>query len=69
MGRPSAPTAVTWGVQDRLALIKYAYMLQKKIPGSRLVSIGRAGHMPQIEQPGEFLSAIRWLTADTSGSV
>ena len=59
--KPAIPTLLLWGAQDRLAPIKHARALQKWIPGARIVLIDGAGHMPQIERPQEFVSAITSL--------
>jgi pimeloyl-ACP methyl ester carboxylesterase len=55
---PDAPTFLIWGAQDRLTPLKQAKVLQKKIPGSLLISIDGAGHMPQWERPKEFVMAL-----------
>jgi pimeloyl-ACP methyl ester carboxylesterase len=65
LAKPAIPTLLLWGAQDRLAPIKHARALQKWIPGARLISIAGAGHMPQIERPQEFVSAIMGLMRRT----
>ncbi len=55
---PVVPTVLIWGAQDGLAPLKQAKALQKKIPGSLLITIEGAGHMPQLERPKEFVTAI-----------
>jgi pimeloyl-ACP methyl ester carboxylesterase len=55
---PHAPTFLVWGAQDGLSPLKQAKALQKKIPGSLLISIDGAGHMPQLERPKEFVMAL-----------
>jgi pimeloyl-ACP methyl ester carboxylesterase len=61
LAKPAIPTLLLWGAHDRLAPIKHARALQEWIPGARLVSIAGAGHMPQVERPQEFVSAITGL--------
>ncbi len=63
--KPGVPTLLLWGAQDRLAPIKHARALQAWIPGAALIPIEGAGHMPQIERPQEFLSAINGLIRRT----
>jgi pimeloyl-ACP methyl ester carboxylesterase len=58
MSRPSTPTTVLWGRQDRLAPAKYAQKLQTWLPGADIIMIEGAGHMPQMEKPDDFLAAI-----------
>jgi pimeloyl-ACP methyl ester carboxylesterase len=57
--KPSVPTLLVWGAQDGLATMKQAHALQKWMPEARLVTIEDAGHMPQVEQPQEFVTVIR----------
>lgn len=60
------PTLVVWGDHDRVLPPAFAHAFHRGIPGSRLVMIERAGHVPMMERPGEvnealgeFLSAVR----------
>ena len=39
LGKPPVPTLLLWGTQDHLAPMKYARLLQERIPGSKLVPI------------------------------
>jgi pimeloyl-ACP methyl ester carboxylesterase len=55
---PKIPTFLVWGKQDGLTPIKQAKALQKRFPGTMLISIDSAGHMPQVERPREFVTAI-----------
>ena len=59
LAKPSVPTLLVWGAQDGLATMKQARALQKWIPEARLITIEGAGHMPQVERPHEFVTAIR----------
>jgi pimeloyl-ACP methyl ester carboxylesterase len=61
LGKPSVPTLLVWGAQDGLATMKQAHELQKWIPEARLVTMEGAGHMPQMEQPQEFVKVILGL--------
>jgi pimeloyl-ACP methyl ester carboxylesterase len=56
---PAAPTLILWGAEDRHTPVAAAELLQKEIPGSRLVTIPGAGHLPQLEQPAAFIAALR----------
>jgi pimeloyl-ACP methyl ester carboxylesterase len=55
---PDAPTFLIWGAQDGLTPLTQAKALQRRIPGSLLISIEDAGHMPQLERPREFVMAL-----------
>jgi pimeloyl-ACP methyl ester carboxylesterase len=61
LAKPSVPTLLVWGAQDGLATMKQAQVLKKWIPEARLVTIEDAGHMPQVEQPQEFVTVIMGL--------
>ncbi len=56
---PKVPTLLLWGARDYLAQMKHANLLKKWIPGAEIVTIENAGHMPQWEQPEEFVKVIR----------
>lgn len=58
---PRAPTLVLWGADDRLrqSRVGTAVKLHRSIPGSALVLIARAGHLPQRERPDAFVAALR----------
>lgn len=52
------PTLIVWGDSDRLIPPAYGPAFQSLIPDSRLEIIPRCGHLPQIERPAEFVSAV-----------
>jgi pimeloyl-ACP methyl ester carboxylesterase len=56
---PSAPTLILWGAEDRHMPLDHAKGLQRELPDNRLVAILRAGHLPQLEQPSAFVTALR----------
>src|SRR5208283_5165216 len=68
MAKPLVPTLMIWGTQDWLAPMKYARFLQEWIPGTRLIPIENAGHMPQIDQPQDFIAAIMSLSQASRSS-
>ena len=54
-GSIGAPTLLMWGATDRLIdPAKYAQRLHQDMPGSNLVVIEKAGHLPHQEQPRVF---------------
>ena len=53
-----APTLVIWGASDRLIGSEYADAFHAAIPGSRLVTVENAGHLPMLEQPDAFAAAV-----------
>jgi len=58
MAKPLVPTFLIWGTKDCLGSMKHAHFIQEWISGSRLIPIEEAGHMPQIDQPQDFIAAI-----------
>ncbi len=58
---PKVQTLLLWGAKDYLAQMKHAHKLKEWIPGAELVTLDASGHMPQWDQPGEFVEAIRKL--------
>jgi 2-hydroxy-6-oxonona-2,4-dienedioate hydrolase len=56
---PSAPTLILWGAEDRHTPLASAEALQRELPGTSLVTIPGAGHLPQLEQPDAFVAALR----------
>ena len=56
---PKVPATIIWGAGDRLTTMKQAGILQKWLGNADFVAINGAGHMPQIEQPGEFVEAVK----------
>jgi pimeloyl-ACP methyl ester carboxylesterase len=49
--RIAAPTLIVWGDADRIAAPAYAREFAKRIPGAETELIGKAGHLPHLEQP------------------
>lgn len=56
--RITTPTLVLRGAEDRVVVPAVADLLAGKIPNARLEMIGRAGHLPHVEQPAATLAAI-----------
>ncbi len=56
---PTCPTLVVWGEFDRIQPIGLGRAIAAQIPGARFAVVGRSGHLPQIEQPGDFQAVIR----------
>jgi 3-oxoadipate enol-lactonase len=57
------PTLVVVGAEDTITPPAMSEELQRAIPGSQLVTIPRAGHLSNLEQPEAFNAALaRFLT-------
>ena len=57
---PQVRTLIVWGADDHLpgSTVKTAQRLERSLPNAQLVTIPRAGHLPQLEQPDEFIRAV-----------
>jgi pimeloyl-ACP methyl ester carboxylesterase len=53
-----APTLVIWGKDDGLTPLGMGKAFVEDIPGAQLVVIDNCGHVPQMEKPAEFNSAV-----------
>jgi pimeloyl-ACP methyl ester carboxylesterase len=58
LDRVKRPTLVVWGAQDRLFPLPYGEAFARGIPGAKLVTIDRCGHLPPVEQPERFAEAV-----------
>ena len=61
--RIGAPTLVVWGEQDRIVAPAYAQEFANRITGARVETIGRAGHLPHLEQPEAVAKAVQGFLA------
>lgn len=55
---PTCPTLVVWGEHDRLSAVENGKRVAAEINGAKFVTIPRAAHMPQIEQPEVFQQVV-----------
>ncbi len=58
------PTLVLWGREDKLIPLSFGERLHKEIAGSQLLVIGNCGHMPQVECPKDFATAVLQFLSD-----
>lgn len=63
--RLTMPTLVLWGDGDRWIPMSLASEFGRRIPGSRVVVVPHAGHVPHDERPAETLEALRGFLRDT----
>ena len=57
--RIEVPTLLLWGEQDARSPLSVAREFEAAIPGAELVVIPGAGHVSNLERPGEFNEAVR----------
>jgi len=58
VGAIHKPTLILWGRDDKLIPLSFAERFHKEIPGSRLEVIDNCGHMPHVECPEKFNTAV-----------
>jgi pimeloyl-ACP methyl ester carboxylesterase len=64
------PTLVIWGKDDLLLPTRHAERWARLIPDSKLITFDRTGHLPMIEQPDRFISAmLEFIEADHAAEV
>ena len=64
LGAIKHPTLIIWGREDGLTQLAMGQRFNKEIAGSQLFIIEKCGHVPQLEKPAEFNSAlIKFLAA------
>ena len=56
--RIDVPTHIVWGAQDRVIPPAYAAAFKDKIAGSSVAMLADCAHLPHIEQPQAFASAV-----------
>ena len=56
--RIDVPTLLIWGAEDKLFPPEYAHAYQRLIPRSKAVIIPECGHLPHVEKPKAFVSAV-----------
>jgi pimeloyl-ACP methyl ester carboxylesterase len=52
------PTLVVWGKQDALLPLESGERYAAQIPGAKLVTFDKCGHVPPVEKAAEFVSAV-----------
>ncbi len=55
---PTQPTLILWGAEDHLTPPRVARTVNQQIPGSRVVVMIGAGHMPMLERSAAFVREI-----------
>jgi pimeloyl-ACP methyl ester carboxylesterase len=64
----SCPVLLVWGEHDRMAPLRCAQEMHRRLPDSELVVIRNSGHTPMIEDPHRFNDALlRFTTVATGG--
>lgn len=61
--RIAVPTLVVWGENDEVLPAAYGAAYAALIPGAQLVTFPACGHLPQVEKPEAFESAVNRFLA------
>lgn len=67
LGAIRAPTLVLVGEEDRATGVRAAERIAAGIPGARLVTIPRAGHLTALEAPAAVSAHLRAFLGETAG--
>ncbi|NKE58667.1 alpha/beta hydrolase [Lentzea sp. PSKA42] len=65
LGAITVPTLVVVGSDDEYTPVADAEYIREQVPGSALVVVDGAAHMPNLERPEEFNKAVAELLAQT----
>jgi pimeloyl-ACP methyl ester carboxylesterase len=57
------PTLIVWGQQDAIIPVNCGALYQQALTNATLHVIDRCGHVPALEKPQEFLTAVRAFLA------
>jgi pimeloyl-ACP methyl ester carboxylesterase len=59
------PVLIIWGASDPMIPVRHGEEAHQAIPGSRLEIFDGVGHLPQLEVPSRFVTAIERFLAET----
>ncbi|MCS5734779.1 alpha/beta fold hydrolase [Herbiconiux daphne] len=62
------PVHLVWGENDGVVPVSYLSAWRHVFPEARVTVIPRAGHLPHVERPQEFLEATGLLTSSGTGA-
>jgi pimeloyl-ACP methyl ester carboxylesterase len=55
----ATPTLLVWGREDAVVPLNAGSIYERSIRSARLATIAHCGHMPEMEQPAEFVELVR----------
>ena len=62
------PTLIVWGERDGVLPVDHGHAAHEHIPGSRLEIFEDAGHLPQLDDPARFVTAVDDFMVSTEPS-
>jgi pimeloyl-ACP methyl ester carboxylesterase len=64
------PTLIVWGERDNTIPIKHGLAAHERIPNSRFVTLSKAAHFPNLEDPEGLSDALLdWLDGTEPGLI
>ena len=61
----AVPVLIVWGADDSIIPVSHGEAAYEAIPGSRLEIFEGVGHVPQLEAPGRFITALERFLEET----
>ena len=59
------PLLIVWGEHDPIIPVDHAREAHAQLPAGRLEIFDDVGHVPQLEQPGRFITVLERFIAET----
>ena len=59
------PVLIMWGARDPIIPVRHGEHAHQAIPGSRLEIFDQAGHLPQLQAPGQFVAVLERFLEQT----
>jgi pimeloyl-ACP methyl ester carboxylesterase len=59
------PLLIVWGARDQIIPVRHGEDAHRALPGSKLEVFEDVGHLPQLEQPGRFVTALERFLAES----
>jgi len=61
----AVPVLIVWGARDPIIPASHGEDAHRALPGSKLEIFDGVGHLPQIEQPGRFITVLEDFLGET----
>jgi pimeloyl-ACP methyl ester carboxylesterase len=59
------PLLIVWGARDQIIPVRHGEEAHRALPGSQLEVFEDVGHLPQLEQPGRFVTVLERFLAES----
>jgi pimeloyl-ACP methyl ester carboxylesterase len=61
----AVPVLIVWGARDPIIPVGHGEDAHRALPGSKLEIFDEVGHLPQVEQPGHFITVLEDFLAES----